>query len=276
MGGNASSENTPAAAISRCSKWESRGFMHALPAQTSGVWCQESISTGKGNDWMECVDGVTKPANGALLYTGLCPSLMAKLGMLAKDQSLGEENQEGSIQVGSFQQSGSLPDFHDVTMAQCSEWAPRGFVQGRPSLTPGVWCQVGISAAEGNDWMECVDGVTKPGQGTVYTGLCPSSVANQDVSAKDQQEPDQKVAEDSENERSLQDATVNQCSSWAPRGFVQGRPTLTPGVWCQVGIAAAEGNAYMECVDGVTKPQVEGSLTHLGLCPSSLVGDIHV
>jgi hypothetical protein len=60
--------------------------------------------------------------------------------------------------------------------------------------------------------------------------LCQSSAADQEVSAKD---------------RSLQgtpDSAISQCSSWAPRGFIQGRPSIASGVWCQVGISSSECN----------------------------------
>jgi hypothetical protein len=96
--------------------------------------------------------------------------------------------------------------------------------------------------------------------------LCQSSAADQEVSAKD---------------RSLQgtpDSAISQCSSWAPRGFIQGRPSIASGVWCQVGISSAEGNEWKECVDGITKPAAP-ALIYTGLCQSSewkSAGDIHV
>jgi len=99
-----------------------------------------------------------------------------------------------------------------------------------------------------------------------------------------EQEPDQKISEESVQDIAEEallnhtpDSAIKQCSSWAPRGFIKGRPSIASGVWCQVGISSAEGNDWKECVDGVTKP-AEPALIYTGLCPSSEKesGDIHV
>jgi len=99
-----------------------------------------------------------------------------------------------------------------------------------------------------------------------------------------EQEPDQKMSEESVQDIAEEallnhtpDSAIKQCSSWAPRGFIKGRPSIASGVWCQVGISSAEGNDWKECVDGVTKP-AEPALIYTGLCPSSEKesGDIHV
>jgi hypothetical protein len=135
-------------------------------------------------------------------------------------------------------------------------------------FSKGVFCQVGVPAAEGRELKQCVDGTTEPAFGIMYTGVCPGSITDDDIAAF-------LAAKD----RSLQDtpdAAINQCSSWKSIGLIAGRIPVSEGVFCQVGPKAAEGNEWKQCVDGTTKPKA-GSVMYTGLCPESAeVGDIHI
>jgi hypothetical protein len=219
---------------SPCSSWKSLGNIGSDPKfSDNGVYCRVG-PTNEGHEWKVCDDGTTEMSPPCVIYFGLCPGSWAPL---AKDRSL-----------------------QDSPADQCSSWKSIGHIAGRIPVSKGVFCQVGIKAAEGNEWKQCVDGTTEPPSTAVMiTGVCPGSITD----------------------RSLQDTQVvaiNQCSSWKSHGNIVGQPNLAGGVFCQVGPKAAEGNEWKECVDGTTKP-TGGSLLYTGLCPGTMpdeVGDIHV
>jgi hypothetical protein len=66
-------------------------------------------------------------------------------------------------------------------MNQCSSWKSIGHIAGRIPVSKGVFCQVGIKAAEGNEWKQCVDGTTTPAPpAKIYSGLCPGTMPEED------------------------------------------------------------------------------------------------
>merc|ERR1712216_1003003 len=91
--------------------------------------------------------------------------------------------------------------------------------KGGMPFSKGVFCQVGIGAAEGNEWKQCVDGTTEPVPPAVmYTGICPGSVTDDELVAalRESQKADGK-------DRSLQDSPVaatKQCTSWCSLGHL--------------------------------------------------------
>jgi len=257
-------QDTPDAAISQCSSWKSKGlFKGRVPVPIGGVWCQVGPNEAEGNAFFECVDGITKPTGGSLLYTGMCPSSVTDGARSLQGMAVMQDPRD---------EERSLQDTTDAAMSQCSSWKSIGHIKGGIPVSKGVFCQVGIGAAEGNEWKQCVDGTTKPASPAVmYNGICPGSISADDIAAA------RKAAG---LDRSLQDtplAAISQCSSWKSHGNIKGRPNFAGGVFCQVGPQAAE-NEWKECVDGTTKP-TGGALLYTGLCPGTMpeeVGDIHV
>merc|ERR1712072_905667 len=119
---------------------------------------------------------------------------------------------------------------------------------------------------------QCVDGTTLPSPGMMVTGVCPGSVSAEQQ-AKLNSEVAAMLAEEKPagKDRSLQDSTgpVAQCSSWKSIGFIKGGLPFSKGVFCQVGIGAAAGNEWKQCVDGTTLDVSPGEMV-TGVCPGSI------
>jgi hypothetical protein len=262
-----------------------------------------TIATGMAEHYgMEAKDKAVASVSGALqgrmdscmdscMNTGAIRASIIKLNTLPTDVSLAKlkgfrdscndtckNKMKNSRRVSSEEQ----PAQQAVTASQdaaqersldspadrCSSWKSIGHIAGRIPVSKGVFCQVGIKAAEGNEWKQCVDGTTEPTSGIMYTGVCPGSITDDGIAAF-------LAAKD----RSLQDtpdAAISQCSSWKSIGLIAGRIPVSKGVFCQVGPQAAEGNEWKQCVDGTTKPKA-GSVMYTGLCQESAeVGDLHI
>jgi hypothetical protein len=146
-------KGSPADVINQCSSWKSLGNIVGRPDLPHGVFCQVGAKADEGNEWKQCVDGTSEPEDGAIQVTGLCPG------------------------------SWSARSLGDSPADKCSSWKSLGHHLGPIPFSKGVFCQVGVPAAEGRELKQCVDGTTEPAFGIMYTGVCPGSITDDDIAA---------------------------------------------------------------------------------------------